>query len=540
MMVFVNGAMDMVVGGVRVVGARKAPAAIAGLRTRLSPEAVRRVAAHLAEAFPEHAGDRDDEEHAGHAEPQLAFFDLLQMYEESRRAAAEGPIEQWMTYLHPEQYDLVRQDWSGPARITGVAGTGKSVVALHRAAYLARRGSGLVLYTTFAKNLPNVQAALLERLEPCAVGRVEFTNLHAWATRLLKRRGVAIHPDRGKTWFDLAWLKVGSRSTLARLGLGPGYWHEEIEYVIKGRGLVTLEEYLRVERHGRRTPIQAQHRQAVWELFSEYERIRRQRGGHDWADVLLLALDALRQEPVQEYGAVIADEVQDLTLVGLQLLHTLVGDAPNGLFLVGDGRQAVYPGGFKLADAGVVVRGRSRILKHNYRNGSAILLRAQRFIGTGPVDDIDNAPDDQVVDLSGQPAGQVIEVTLDSIADIDRALVDAIGQLQDGPRGKGAAVVLCATNVDAERCRRLTLAGVAAEDLASYDGHTSDGVKVGTLRRAKGLEFKHVFMPAYDQFIRRAIRQGYATDEWLATARNQVYVGMTRARDSLWLATVRN
>jgi hypothetical protein len=538
MMVFVNGAMDAVVGGVRMVGARKSPAAIAGLRTRLSPDAVERVAAHLAKAFPEHPGGRGEEPGA-YVQPQLTLFDFLQMIEERRRAGIEGPIEEWMTFLPLEQYDLVVQDWSGPARITGVAGTGKSVVALHRAAYLARRRSGLVLYTTFAKNLPNVQAALLERLDPCAVDGVEFANLHAWAVRLLKRRGRPVRPDHGRGWFDLAWLRVGRRSTLATLRLDPGYWHEEIEYVIKGRGLVTLEEYLRVERHGRRTPIQARHREAVWEMFTEYERIRRERGGHDWADVLLLALDELCREPEREYSAVIADEVQDLTLVGVKVLHALAGDGPNGLLLVGDGRQAVYPGGFRLADAGVQVRGRSRILKRNYRNGTAIFERAQRFINAVSIDDIDDAPDAQPVDLSGQPAGEVIELTLPTMADIGQALVEAIGRLPDGPPGKGAAAVLCATNHDAERyLRRLTRAGVGAENLAGYSGRTSDTVKVGTLRRAKGLEFKLVFMPGYDQFIRRAVRHGYASEEWLAMARNQVYVGMTRARDTLWLATV--
>jgi len=84
------------------------------------------------------------------------------------------PIEEWMAFLHPDQAKLVRRSFSGPARIRGAAGTGKTVVGLHRAAYLARSRPGKVLVTTYVRTLPVVLGSLLKRMAPEVADRVEF------------------------------------------------------------------------------------------------------------------------------------------------------------------------------------------------------------------------------------------------------------------------------------------------------------------------------------------------------------------------------
>src|SRR5207247_2305046 len=153
-------------------------------------------------------------------------------------------------------------------------------------------------------------------------------------------------------------LHGGRPGRLAEIDPAPRYWRDEIDYVIKGRGLTSFEEYATLHRLRRRTTLRRSHREAVWELYEEYERVRTERGVHDFNDILALALTEARQAPAHlPYGAVIADEVQDLTLIGARLLHGIVGDAPNGLLLIGDGQQAVYPGGFRLTDAGIDIRG---------------------------------------------------------------------------------------------------------------------------------------------------------------------------------------
>jgi superfamily I DNA/RNA helicase len=149
-----------------------------------------------------------------------------------------SPIEEWMSFLHPDQAKLARRSFNGPARIRGAAGTGKTVVGLHRAAYLARTRRGKVLVTTFVRTLPDVLQHLLERLAPDVAGRIEFVGVHAFARRLLRARGVEVNldPQGAESSFDTVWGQVPSTSPLRSSSAQPGYWREEINYVLKAAG----------------------------------------------------------------------------------------------------------------------------------------------------------------------------------------------------------------------------------------------------------------------------------------------------------------
>jgi superfamily I DNA/RNA helicase len=540
-MVFAGWPVDARVGRVRLLGTVNAAQVITRSPGTLSGLAVRAVAAHLAGAFPAYRinhGEVEIDIPAMNAPDPLSG--LLPGLHARAEYADHGPIEAWMSFLRPDQYGLVQQRWNGPARISGSAGTGKTVVALHRATRLARRDAGPVLWTTLVKNLPRVQRSLLERLEPDLDDRVDCVNLHKWARDFLRQRGRRVRVDGCENGFNLAWLRVGHRRTLADIEPRSGYWREEIDYVIKGRGVVTFEEYAAIERHGRRLRLSDEHRHEVWRLYLEYERLRIEGGRDDFADLLLAALAEVRRTPLERpYASVIVDEVQDLTLTAVRLVHALVGDAPDGLLLIGDGQQKVYPGGFKLSDAGISVRGRARVLRHNYRNGSAIFDRAQQFLAGATFEEIDDTePDRQPVGITDR-IGQVIDVLCDSQVDLDLALVDSLGQLVADATQRGASVVLCPTNTAVDRYYLLLRrAGMRVQTLDDYDGRTNDAVKVGTYLRVKGLEFKHVFMPGYDDFLRSAERGGAADPDYLHRTRSQVYVGMTRARDTLWLGSV--
>ncbi|MFH8991291.1 UvrD-helicase domain-containing protein [Streptomyces sp. NPDC017940] len=140
------------------------------------------------------------------------LFDLEGLRDAALEEALRAPIEQWMTFLHPDQVALVRRNWSGPARISGPAGTGKTVVGLHRAAYLARRTGGRILYVTFANNLPRVQGTFLRAMSPAVADRVEFRSLHSWAQEFLQARDVPVRLLRSQLFVamtrarDLLWL----------------------------------------------------------------------------------------------------------------------------------------------------------------------------------------------------------------------------------------------------------------------------------------------------------------------------------------------
>ncbi|GAB2910734.1 nuclease-related domain-containing DEAD/DEAH box helicase [Streptomyces mayteni] len=548
-MVFAGHRVTATAGRVRLFGESEVGRALAAERHRLSAAMVRAVADHLADVFPEYGQPatepaRADRPSASSSPAAVAdgMFEPETLHEATLEAARQGPIEQWMTFLHPEQVALVRRDWAGPARISGPAGTGKTVVGLHRVAHLARRVPGRILYVTFANNLPRVQATFLRTMSPAIADRVDFHSLHGWAQTYLRDRGVTTRLSREKaeTAFSLAWTRTGRPGPLGDLGPGSHYWREEIDCVIKGRGITTLAQYLAVARRGRARLARAQ-REAVWELFQEYERLRAERGVHDFNDILSIALhQATTSRDPSPYDAVIADEVQDLTLVGVRLLHALVGDRRNGLLLVGDGQQAVYPGGFRLSDAGIDIRGdRGQVLRTNYRNTREIIEAGLALVADHPFDDIDGVPSSGRRDIElVHHGGEVVRVAHPTREEHDRALIDAL-TARAAAAGWGDTAVLCPFRRAIGHYQRLlTRQGIPVCPLDQYDGNPVNAVKLGSYRKAKGLEFKHVFLPEHDATLDPPDATEELARERGELALRQLYVAITRARDTLWLGRV--
>jgi len=561
-LLFAGSRIQGVIGRVQVVNERTALQWFVARGKRLDTEQVAAMKDCLEEAFPPHVASaspfapavvtrnpvlaRDDCD--TDFEQEELTLDLDALNAALIDAEAQAPIESWMTFLHPDQLRLVRRTLSGPGRIRGPAGTGKTVVALHRAAYLASTRSGRILFTTYVKSLPMVMEGLFERLAPEHVERVEFRGLHSWAYRYLKTRAIPFNVDPRATeraWAK-AWRSVRELPLFADDGVSQDYWRDEINHVVKGRGLTEFDQYANLARIGRRRPLAEAQRKQVWDLHVAYYNELRDAGVHDFNDLLALVLTDLRNHPLDDpYQAVIVDEVQDLTLLGVQLLHALVGDKPDGLLLVGDGQQSVYPGGFSLAEAGINVSGRSAILTTNYRNAAGILQAAERMVATDNFDEIEGHAETGRREVGVvRPGGIVSEVAADDQPSLELALVSAIewAYKAHGMR-HGDMAVLCAHKRDARKfVRVLEESGHRALKLDDYDGRASDAVKVGTFKRAKGLEFKVVFVPQPDAAVPT---QGpnepddvYA--ERLELAHRELFVAMTRARDYLWVGTVSN
>ncbi|THA85238.1 UvrD-helicase domain-containing protein [Streptomyces sp. A0592] len=544
-MVLAGQSLDRGLGRIRLLGEQQVGPVLLAQPRRLRAESVRAIADHLERVLPGCEGlalEQGVVPDSGRQAPPDGLFDVDGLREAALEGARRAPIEQWMTFLHPDQVALVRRNWSGPARISGPAGTGKTVVALHRAAHLARRTTGRILYVTFANNLPRVQSTFLRTMAPAVADRVDFRSLHSWAQEFLQERGVPVrlNGDKAETAFSLAWKDHGRESRLAQIDPGPAYWREEIDYVIKGRGITRFEEYAVVVRKRRRAGLHRTQRQSVWELYEEYEARRRERGVHDFNDVLSLALDEVSKDRGGlPYAAVIVDEVQDLTLVGVRLLHALVGDALNGLLLVGDGQQTVYPGGFRLTDAGIDIRGdRGQVLRTNYRNSRQILDAALAVVADDAFEDIDGEPTPgrRDVDLTYHD-GNVVRVAEPTVEAHDRELVGALKALPDGALADTA--LLCASKRALGHYQRLLArAEIPVCQLEQYDGHPVDAVKLGTYRRAKGLEFKNVLLPRYDAESAAGAPGTDTARERAELRRGQLFVAMTRARDLLWLGSV--
>jgi len=467
--------------------------------------------------------------------------------EEVQEALLEGilaaPIEEWMSFLHPDQAKLVRRSFTGPSRIRGAAGTGKTVVGLHRAAYLARQRRGRVLVTTYVKSLPAVLATLLNRMAPEVSDRVDFMSGHAFAYRLLRERGIDCNLDAKKIniAFDGAWKDVGMRGALRDIDHGSRYWKDEINHVIKGRGITTFEPYANLARTGRRRMLRVEQRRAVWDLYLEYQRRLRTDRIHDFADVVSLATSSLRATPLERYGSVIVDEAQDLSCETIRMLHALVGDAPDGLTLIGDGRQTIYPGGYTLAEAGISLAGRGVVMSTNYRNTAEILGFAAGMIEGFEETDLEGTADEAPGVIRSGEAPTVChfsnrtEHELELIEHIRRVTKIVGTDLAD------VAVLGLDRFALTQTLRALAVAGIPTVDLDTYTGARTDAVKVGTVKRGKGLEFKQVLLAG----VPRALLDDTAPTEAGALEsfelmRRELYVGMTRARDGLWVGVVQH
>ncbi|RWZ53231.1 nuclease [Labedella phragmitis] len=464
-------------------------------------------------------------------------------------AALAQPIEHWMSFLHPDQAKLVRRSFNGPARIRGSAGTGKTVVGLHRAAYLARSRPGKVLVTTYVRTLPVVLRANFARLAPELVDRVEFSGVHQFARRILDERGIEIRldPEKAKDAFATAWSTVGRGGPLASLDSNSTYWSEEIEYVIKGRGLSTFDQYAECARPGRRRRLTLDQRREVWRLFVAYTDNLRRLGVADFPDLILFAAASLRKQPLTGYSSVIVEEAQDLSCAMIGMLYSLVGPETDGFTLIGDGQQSIYPGGYTLSEVGLSLQGRGVVMDVNYRNTAQIVDFAQSMVLGDEFTDIEGmqqrADRPTTVTRNGE-VPSVVRSTSETIE--DETIVSRIRALISRPDvslGDIGVLTLTTWHVRAV-LSALKAARIPTIELEKYDGSFVDAVKVGTVKRAKGLEFKQVLLPRLkSHHLPGAGRhisatQSESTRERAERERRELYVAMTRARDGLWVGVV--
>lgn len=531
-------------GGLLVVGEHAAAKHIAGFGRRLTDRQQNTVLAIALDHFPL-VGEAPLELDVSipdpivtEAEPLLTLDEIADTFLAGMLAA---PIEEWMAFLHPDQAKLVRRSFSGPSRIRGPAGCGKTVVGLHRAAYLARASTGRVIVTTYVRTLPDVLATLMTRLAPEVAGRVEFTGIHQFALQVLRERGhrVVVKLPEANQAFNKAWAQVGARGALGSLDRNSRYWHDEVLHVIKGRGLTSFEQYADLTRAGRRRRLTVDQRREVWRLYLQYQHNLREAGVFDFEDVILRAEASLRERPLEGVSAVVIDEAQDLSCAMIRMLYALVDDRPDGLTLIGDGQQTIYPGGYTLAEAGLTVAGRGVVLSTNYRNTREIAAFAAAIVEGDEFVDIEGGALRGDAAVAIPRTGPVpTSVAFTSLPEHDAAMMSHVRSLVASGIATGDIGVLCSTNRDAEACAgALRRAGFETVMLTEYSGAVSDRVKVGTIKRAKGLEFKQVLVARVREGLLSSAAPGVdegARERW-EIERRELYVGMTRAWDGLWV-----
>ena len=458
---------------------------------------------------------------------------------EELERALEYPWEKGTVFLHPEQRQAVEKDYGGPARVSGSAGTGKTIVALHRAVFLARsHPESRVLLTTFSETLANALRTKLRRLignEPRIAERLEVHATNAVATRLhelnLGRCQVAPRPERAEI------LKAAAAE--GDSGFTQRFIASEWRDVVDDWQIDTWEAYRDVLRLGRKTRLPEKRRAVLWTIF---ERVRGElvrRGLTTPANMLGAVerhLGALKRLP---FDYVVVDEAQDVGVAQLRFLAALGGGRPNGLFFAGDLGQRIFQQPFSWKTLGVDIRGRSHTLRVNYRTSHQIRARADGLLGP-EISDVDGNKEDRRRTFSvfngPEPEIRAFDTREDEIGAVGRWVSDRLARgVKPGELG-----VLVRSGDQVDRARSaLDAAGVAYQLLDDSLESTGRRASIGTMHLAKGLEFRSVVVMACDDDViplqERIERVGDDADleEVYATERHLLYVACTRARDHL-------
>src|SRR5262249_43676879 len=167
------------------------------------------------------------------------------------------------------------------------AGTGKTVVAMHRAKHLAGTvcpgPADRVLFTTYTANLAQNVEEMLATLCPECVDRIEVVHLHAWAMRFMKGQGFRFDIAYGED-LDNCWEETYLEADETDFDLG--FLRQEWEQVVQANGIETQAEYLQVPRTGRGRTLTRPQRGRVWKVFERYLQVLEGRGQQEWLQAI--------------------------------------------------------------------------------------------------------------------------------------------------------------------------------------------------------------------------------------------------------------
>lgn len=464
---------------------------------------------------------------------------------EELRVALDYPWEKWSVFLHPSQQDVVERDFAGPARVAGSAGTGKTVVALHRTARAIREDANArVLLTTFSRPLANALKAKLSVLLAGDSGQLDRASVASFedaAAELYQlatgRRPVIATPEVQQAALDRAAAETGYSDLPARF-----FW-AEWRQVVDAWMIQTLEDYAAVPRIGRRGRLGVRQREGLWPVFEAARRILAARGMMTLPQLYGAVADAYETRSDKPFSHVIVDEAQDLGVGELRMMAALAS-GPNALFFAGDLGQRIFQQPFSWKALGVDVRGRSSNLRINYRTSRQIRESADKLLprAVRDVDGIEHSRTDAQSVFEG-PMPQIAECASDA-AEIEMVSAFVRSVIEAGIAASEIGVfVRSADQLDRARAAAAA-AGFDYRQLSEQVELNTDRVSIGTMHFAKGLEFKAVaVMACDDEVLPLQSRIGDATDEdelreVFETERHLFYVACTRARDRLHISGV--
>lgn len=480
----------------------------------------------------------EDYEAALNREQSKASFVLIESDEELE-GMLNAPLEHWRVFLHPSQRRFVERDWKGPVRLLGGAGTGKTVVAMHRARWLARQSAeSKILFLTFNRNLAtDIRNNLLKICKPAEMKRIEVVNIDSWLVRFLRTNGYRFEILYNRD--ERAW-KAAMAVADPDLDYPPGFFWDEWQQVIALNGITTEADYMKVTRMGRGTRISRAVRRKFWPIFEEYRLQLAEKGAKEVADAYrdAAALVAKLEEPLP-YTSIIVDEAQDIGSQAFRLVRAIGGpERRNDLFITGDGHQRIYYRPVVLGHCGIRIRGRAQKLTLNYRTTEQTRAWAASLLERRDIDDLDGGLDNDrgVRSLTKGPKPEVRN--FDTREEQSEAIATYLTGVQEQDQPLEGVCIVTRTINDRDALQR----SLEARDIKTVvlDNKGDDlerrGVRMATMHRVKGLEFDRVVLASVNNgkvpLLSVMNASGHDQETWNLETRERslLYVAATRAK----------
>ncbi len=513
----------------------EAAEALTWLAEGYSPEEVREVVSVSPQREP--VDPTDFAKALDHPDSRRRFVTIHS--DDELKAMLDAPLEKWRIFLHPTQERLVAKEFKGPAKVIGGAGTGKTVVAMHRARHLARtlctKTSDRILFTTYTVNLAENLEESLAHLCGDLKDRVEVLNLHAWAARLMRKHGIEFKIATNDE-IERCWEEAIEAADCREFDAG--FLKQELEQVVQANGIETRADYLKVSRTGRGRTLTRAQRAQVWSILEHYRAGLKNREKTDWLSVIHETRRFIEKKRLaMPYRAVIVDEAQDFHAEEWKLIRLIAPDGPNGLFLVGDAQQRIYGHRISLRQCGINIQGRSSQLYLNYRTTEQIRDWASALLNGMDVDGLDEDAYDtrQYKSLLSGPKPEFLFCKNPS--EEKKLLGRRLKELLKSHPPEEICIVTRTKKAITEQYKPM-LAELDTPHTVLERNREGKGVRLATMHRVKGLEFPIMILAGVNAGV--VPPRGVSSDtdpvtraERESNERSLLFVAATRARDLL-------
>ena len=470
-------------------------------------------------------------------------FRTMQNIEELERAL-EFPWEKWMIFLHPAQRQMVEKDYGGPTRVSGSAGTGKTIVALHRAVFLSRSNpDARLLLTTFSDTLANALRIRMRRLisnTPRVGERLECIALNEIGLRLYEAKN-------GRTRIvsdaEIAKIMKEASTEVPDHKFPLSFLITEWKDVVDAWQLNTWEEYRDAKRLGRKSRLPEKQRVVLWSIFEKVRVKLQSKKLLTYAEIFTRLAAHFAKSKKLPFDYVVVDEAQDVSIAQLKFLAALGSGRKNGLFFAGDLGQRIFQQPFSWKSLGVDIRGRSRTLRINYRTSHQIRIQADRLLGK-EITDVDGNVEERrgIVSVFNGPKPAIL------ICDSQKKEIDAVAKWIKERIGDGMLPheigIFVRSEAQLPRAQSAVEKSKNSYCILDDKVETASGnVSISTMHLAKGLEFCAVCVMACDDNVvplqERIEMAGddAELEEVYNTERHLLYVACTRAREHLLITS---